>query len=349
MLPASLGSRFAPVPFLALGLALAGCRGGAPDAGGAEGPAGWAGAEIAHVLVRCGFRTDSALRWLSVEVPLEGAPEGARLELRPIFLALPVAGELGGGQPKSPGARSPARRLYWIGSRDPQRAPHFVLEELDASRLRVVPLPPEGSFDLESLPRFDVIRFHAREHELLRFLRRAAFEGLRRDMVLPRRPLESHFLALAGFVGEDLGGAAAGGGEERELRSLILEQLEQTPEPRPLVVVLFEKSRHFEAEELEPFAARSEIPLKLLPLVREAALGSRPALQEVITLSLEYFQEAALFDAAVRALFPADLNAALHARGPARAAAAESPFLQELRLRLEEAVYVRGRGWSLPG
>jgi hypothetical protein len=105
--------------------------------------------------------------------------------------------------------------------------------------------------------------------------------------------------------------------------------------------------------ELSPYLQSENIALRLLPLARSAWGGERAALSEILTLSFEYHDELALFDRAVRSLFPPSLSPVVYRRYPessgpgAGGAGGTLLFLKELQARLPEAEPRPGLGWAL--
>jgi hypothetical protein len=88
--------------------------------------------------------------------------------------------------------------------------------------------------------------------------------------------------------------------------------------------------------------------LRLLALTREGWYGKRPAVGEILTLSLEYSGQDRLFDRAMRSLFPASLNPLLHKKCP-EGPRAGIAFVREVRANFEKAEHVERLGWTLEG
>jgi hypothetical protein len=188
---------------------------------------------------------------------------------------------------------------------------------------------------------------------LLEHLRGAALNALLRSAERPRRPLDWHGVALAGFLDasppafpQDAGRAAPA---QAELRTQALAALRRARDPRPLAIALLEHAQRFDEGDLAAYSSHDLAPLRLLPLVRRAQLGDEGALREVFVLSQEYHAETALFARVLRLLFPRASNAEISARYFEGAGdAADLTYLQAMHGRMDQASFASGRGWFLP-
>ncbi|MBI4605343.1 MAG: hypothetical protein HY721_25550 [Planctomycetes bacterium] len=227
-------------------------------------------------------------------------------------------------------------------------APHAPRHDPEAAvePIRTYELYWEEASEGERVPRPMRLELHdggSARPALAAGLRGLALDALRKSMAPPRRPLPWHFEALAGFLGCEPGLLTPA---EREA---ILAHLREAEDPRPLALALYEHAARFAEASLEPLAEHEKVAVRLLPVVRRAALGDRGALSEVLRLSLEHHGELRAFERAVRALFPRERNAALYEKhledGGAEAAVA---LLREVASGLPSARHT-GTGWALEG
>jgi len=178
------------------------------------------------------------------------------------------------------------------------------------------------------------------ESTFLHWLRVLAQRAVLASMHSPRQPLEWHYVALAHFLSIQIRPYADA--------STFIEYLREASDPRAVARALYPNAGGFQEHQFAPFLGSDEIALRLLPLVRSSLLGSREAVQEILTLSLEYHGELPVFESAVRALFPAALNGDLYREYPLLGgSAAAAAFLLQVQTNLDKAKYRGEAGYVL--
>jgi hypothetical protein len=288
-------------------------------------------------LVRCGYETDGGLHYLDVDFDLEH-PSGA---LERIQQALE----------KAERAPRKARTLDQESAQERMRP-----DNTDGAPVRTLEIAvengPFASVVVEDPggPSGKIVLFLSAERRqakgvlvevaFLHWLRLLAQRAVLASMSPPRQALQWHYVALADFLSL----------QQRPYvqAPIFTEYLAEAADPRAVARALYPSVAGFSEHLLAPFATSDHLALRLLPLVRLAALGRREALREILTLSLEYHGELVVFDSAVRALFPQVLNADLYREYPeSGGSTAAAAFLQHVGAHLDTAKCRLGRGYVL--
>ena len=301
-----------------------------------------------YTLVRVGYEVDGQHEILPVNEPMSAAGVVVKEELAGMLLRLEQASLSTLAAPLSAGGaretKGKARRLL--------RSYELAVREAWIADLEILE-PPEPESNLTILGRVNgqELEIEASIPNLLDYLRELSLGALLRDMERPRRALDWHYVALAGFLGvkgpEGHRGQAPG---PPALKRVLLDRLNSAPDPRPLAKALFPRVGAFEEKELSPHAQSERIAFRLLPIVRSAWNGDRAALREILTLFFEYHGELQLFDRALRSLFPPSLNPGMYQKYPDLGEPGVTLLLfKELQARLPEEIHRPGRGWVLDG
>jgi hypothetical protein len=331
--------------------ALSGCAGRAP-----QGTAAGGGGEPRSVyfLTRCGFQTDGL--WHHVDshallsrreaVEMEGLCERAE--------ALLASGAANPGGPLAPGrGPSEASRSYEVsallfGAPDA----HLEIEILDPARggPRLEVLAGRGEARARFTAETPRLAFFLRQRSLL-LLATCASQELHPH----RRALSWHGPALARFLQpgaleypEDWGAERSDAQRERILRAVLFElrRLEDSRSVETTVRELLPAIAVLSRADLAPLARDERTAVRLLHLAAKAWDGDREALDEILTLSLEYAGDVSVFGAAARSLVPEPLNRELHAGFPAGPRPeSDVLFLAEVRRRISTLVHEPAGGW----
>jgi hypothetical protein len=282
---------------------------------------------------------------LLTEARIADAPEPARRDLGRVLAAVerlrqraPAVAERPDAGDVVPTAEPPLRvyelvvRTRWI----------LDLELTDDS---------SGEVDVRACPGGREIRSRVPAPDLLEHLRSVSFQALREAMTRPRRARSWHVVALADYLRLDAHSSRSflEEGEREPLRREILVALESHPERGRLARALIPRVQLFSETELEALDTVDDISLRVLALTLKAIEGERKALDEILTLSLEYFGRARVFAASLGEILPAATNTELYRRYPEfRTSEVQSlALIQEVRGRFAQASYEEGVGWVL--
>jgi len=294
-------------------------------------------------LVRCGYRVGADSRHLPLKESLVDGTAAAA-ELRRLILP-------GVKRAQTTDRPSDRSRSYLVSfSETLDRT-----ESLDpGDELDIEIFEPDGGGPAIVTAQISSDREHVIEvaaPALVKSLREKSFARLQADMLPPWRPLPWHYLALAGFLESAVVlPAPTPGGLIRtaeELPEKLLKHLKTTADVRPLTLALLGHLEAFDEEQLEPFLSSDHVPLRVLALAYGAHLGVRPALREILILSLEYHAETELFHRALSALFPEKANPLLYTRHAADSAGGRLAFLEALRRDFENTAFDAGQGWTV--
>lgn len=281
---------------------------------------------------------------LLTEARIADAPEPARRDLGRVLAEVerlrgsaPGAG--GRADPAGPEAAEQPLRVYELVVRA-----RWILD-LELSD------DSSGEVGARALPDGREVRTRVPAPDLLAHLRQVSFQALREAMTRPRRARPWNFVALADYLRLDVRSRGSFLEEEDRdaLRREILAALGSLPERERLAVALIPRVRLFSRTELEPLEAEENIALRVLALTHKAIEGERKALDEILTLSLEYFARARVFAAALGEILPVAVNADLYRRYPDfRTSEVQSlGLIQEVRGRFAQASHEEGVGWVL--
>jgi hypothetical protein len=312
-----------------------------------------------YILTRCGYRVGG--RWhhsdnYSFVIALMTAPQAEELvrlseEVRTLFSQAAAAARV---EPGDESEESPPCRSYELSPLE-SKSQLAELEILDF---------PAGGPELEVMARLGEreVRLRRELPELSFLLRQGALSVLGTAMgqehYPQRRPLLWHGAALAEFLHKGVlvypeAWKERAGPQEHRIVSGVLAELARLRDPQGvslLVESLLPAVETLADLDVQGLQADERTAVKLLLLTREARKGQRGALQEILSLSLEYGGSVSIFAAAARVLFPAAENPLLYFKYPARPRAQEGEirFLQEISRRFASLSFEPGRGWKLP-
>jgi len=175
-------------------------------------------------------------------------------------------------------------------------------------------------------------------------LARVTARALLRRVAPPRRALDAEMVALANLLASDSVETTS----RPQARRLLVARLSASSTPRPLARAVMPSIAGFSRPEVAPLASAADIVVRLLALLRAAVEGERAALEEILTLSLEYHGDAAHFSSAVSVLLPPRLHPDLHrTHPPSRSRVTRLAFLRAARARAKALRFDGAGAWRI--